>query len=452
MSRRDAAELVCRSEENETDASSLGERVDNILALWDAMGHQDYCRLDAGLKNMDWIKILGALGLQVAEPVSQDPSESFVHCILQWLLREELILPPLEEEEQRKIVSHILKRSSRSVFGFAPSSLDAVVRCLYDGALYSAAQGNGDSMDNYGAYFLFDKERFDREPRALATYEDSSPFDTERSSLMMCYRFLKGEFPRASLHPHPARKNVTLLHRFDGGSWALMSCMPRKKADFPIEVAAQGLLRGMSRVSEDETRGVHQPLLVLPQVIFVDSQPRAKSRELSLCAQAFGTVYPASFSRCLSCNVCDNCLGDTFVRYLDGPRPCKCWTAKCDKTAECDHCHQPLTRQHFADSRWHHRHEEGRRMICLRCSEAPKLQPCVVCEVQQSAEHYTDSMWHHRKEQPAVCKKCQAANVAAVHPCAVCGLQQPRQGYDPSMWSHRTQRPATCTQCVAAKS
>ena len=114
---REAAELVCRSEANETDASSLGERVDNIIALWDAMGHQDSCRLDAGLKNMDWIKILGTLGLQVAEPVSQDPEESFVHCILQWLLREELILPPLEEEEQRKIVSHILKRISRSVFG-----------------------------------------------------------------------------------------------------------------------------------------------------------------------------------------------------------------------------------------------------------------------------------------------------------------------------------------------
>ena len=61
-----SAELVCRSEANETDASSRGERVDNILALWDAMGHQDFCRLDAGLKNMVWIKILGTLGLQVA--------------------------------------------------------------------------------------------------------------------------------------------------------------------------------------------------------------------------------------------------------------------------------------------------------------------------------------------------------------------------------------------------
>ena len=110
VSRRDIAELVCRLEENETDGSSVGERVDNILALWDAMDHPSYCRLDAGLKNMDWIQILGTFGLQVAEPVSQDPSESFVRCILQWLVREELILPPLEEEEQRKNVRHFFKR------------------------------------------------------------------------------------------------------------------------------------------------------------------------------------------------------------------------------------------------------------------------------------------------------------------------------------------------------
>ena len=85
---RDIAELVCRLEENETDGSSVSERVDNILSLWWDMNHPSYYYLDAKLKNMDWIQILATFGLQVPEPVSEDREESFVHCILQWLVRE----------------------------------------------------------------------------------------------------------------------------------------------------------------------------------------------------------------------------------------------------------------------------------------------------------------------------------------------------------------------------
>ena len=133
VSRRDIAELFGRLEENETDGSSVGERVDNIVALWDRRPF---------LKNNDWIQILGTFGLQVAEPVSENPSESFVHCILQWLVREELILPPLEVEEQRKIVRHILGREYRRQAWFSfPVSLDDIVECLYRGALYNVEQG-----------------------------------------------------------------------------------------------------------------------------------------------------------------------------------------------------------------------------------------------------------------------------------------------------------------------
>ena len=120
---------------------------------------------------------------------------------------------------------------------------------------------------------------------------------------------------------------------------------------------------GVSRVSESEARGVHQALLVLPEVIFVDARLRSKREEL------------ASFTWCRSCDVCKNCFDDTFVRSLDRGLPpfCKCLTAKCDQ------CQKPLTRQHFRNSRWQHRHEEGRTMVCLRCAAANKLQPCVVC-------------------------------------------------------------------------
>ena len=54
VSRRAIAEVVCRLEEHETDGSSVCERVDNILALWDAMDHRSFCRLDAGLDTDAW--------------------------------------------------------------------------------------------------------------------------------------------------------------------------------------------------------------------------------------------------------------------------------------------------------------------------------------------------------------------------------------------------------------
>ena len=90
----------------------------------------------------------------------------------------------------------------------------------------------------------------------------------------MLYPFLKGKFPKASLHPHPAHKKIALLLSdtrhgdipSEDDSWALMSLMPGKKGSSPSEVAAHGLLSGMSRVSDDEARGVHQPLPVLPEV------------------------------------------------------------------------------------------------------------------------------------------------------------------------------------------
>ena len=153
------------------------------------------------------IQILATFGLQVPEPVSEDGQESFVHCILQWLVREELIFPPLKEENMWKIVRHFFKHgdfpSSRgSSFSF-PIALHVFLgRYLHDCALYNVSQGKGNSSDNCGVHFLFDKDRFETQPRALAVYDRG-----------MLHNFLNGGFPRASLHPHPAHKKVALLLR-----------------------------------------------------------------------------------------------------------------------------------------------------------------------------------------------------------------------------------------------
>ena len=215
-------------------------------------------------------------------------------------------------------------------------------RYLYDCALYKVSQGKGCSSENCGVHFLFDKDRFETQPHALAVYDRG-----------MLHNFLDGGFPTASLHPHPAHKNIALLHCFRKGcaneSWSLMSPHERQ---LPNKVAAQSLLPGISPVSYCEARGVHQPLPVLPEVVLVHRQ-----RHFSSLTGRHQWSF--SFLRCRSCNVCETCFGDKFVRSRD-PRLdipfCKCSMAKCDL------CRKLMTRQHFGISRWHHRSEAGRRI------------------------------------------------------------------------------------------
>ena len=207
----------------------------------------------------------------------------------------------------------------------------------------------------------------------------------------------KGKFRYGSLQPHAAHKTVIAMYISEQGLWSLILPVP-----VPGEVRCfpRPLLPAMGK-----KRGrLHRPLCVLPFVTVASGKLEGR-----------GLV-------CWSCRVCRVCGDDN----------CK---GNCEhENIECIVCKQMSHRDDFSCSRWEHRKEKGRRMVCLRCEESNTRHRCMGCQDVVQKEQFSSSMWKHRKERGPTCVQCEASQTDPVHACSVCEEPKAASQYTPSMW------------------
>ena len=68
----------------------------------------DLARKDNAYDDDDLLTLLFNVGIEVCEPTYPDSFSSLVHCYVQWFVRDKWILDPLDEEQQQRIVDHVV--------------------------------------------------------------------------------------------------------------------------------------------------------------------------------------------------------------------------------------------------------------------------------------------------------------------------------------------------------
>ena len=68
----------------------------------------DLAQKDNAYDDDDLLTLLFNVGIEVCEPTYPDSFSSLVHCYVQWFVRDKWILDPLDEEQQQRIVDHVV--------------------------------------------------------------------------------------------------------------------------------------------------------------------------------------------------------------------------------------------------------------------------------------------------------------------------------------------------------
>ena len=122
MSRKDIAEMVMKEHEqvrrlfekhdlnNEIDLDTVCSK---MFAYTNTAPNKYYPSWFYAPSDSDLANILAKVGIQVSEPAASRSFESLLHCYLQWFLRDQWILEPLDQEQQKCIVDHVVSQLSR---------------------------------------------------------------------------------------------------------------------------------------------------------------------------------------------------------------------------------------------------------------------------------------------------------------------------------------------------